>query len=126
MLGKNLLTPKNFSKLAIPKAELDAILKALHSDPLKNDPLPPLEPQVIKVKGDCSSFSFDEFQSLLRTRRNRSRPELNQIPDKVYKKYPSVAKYLFQLLMDCLRLRRVDRIKMYHQLWSVQFSFAME
>ena len=109
--GKDLLTPKNFSKLAIPKAELDVILKALHSDPLKDDPLPPLdglpEPPVIKVKFDGSSFSFDDFQSLLRTRRNGSRPGPNQIPYKVYKKCPGVAKYLFQLLLDCLRLRRV-------------------
>ena len=70
--GKDLLTPKNFSKLSLPTAELDNILRKLHSDPLKDDPLPPLDglpdPPSIKVKFDGSSISFVDFEALFRTR----------------------------------------------------------
>ena len=88
--GKDLLTPKNFSKLTIPTAELDKILKSLHADPSRDIPLPPLEglpdPPAVKVEFDTSPPSFESFMAVVKTRRNRSRPGPNIIPYKLYKK----------------------------------------
>ena len=82
--GKDLLSPKNFSKLSIPTADLDRILKALHSDPSRDIPLPPLEglpdPPVVKAKFDAAPFSFESFEGILQSRRNGSRPGPNVIP----------------------------------------------
>ena len=109
--GKDLLTPRNFTKLTLPTQELDRILKTLHSDPEKDTPLPHLEelpdPPSVKVKFDTSPFSSEEFNAVIRSRRNGSRPGPNQNPYKVYKRCPDIAKYLFQLCLDCLRLKRV-------------------
>ena len=109
--GKDLLRPKNFSKLSIPTADLDRILKSMHSDPSRDVPLPPLDglpdPPVVDFKFDASTFSSQAFGGILRSRRNASRPGPNAIPYKLYKKCPGAAKYLFQLLCDCLRLKRV-------------------
>ena len=109
--GKDLLSPRNFSKLALPTDKLDEILHSLHSDPDKDTPLPFLDglpdPPAVKVKFDASSFSFTEFDAVIRSRRNGSCPGPNRIPYKVYKKCQDIAKYLFKLCLDCLRLKRV-------------------
>ena len=59
--GKDLLTPRNFTKLSLPTQELDAVLKSLHSDPDKDTPLPCLEglPDApsVKVQFDTSPCS---------------------------------------------------------------------
>jgi len=76
--GKDLLTPKNFCKLSIPMVEMDKHLKALHSDPSRDLPLPPLEglPSApdIKMRFDASDFSVDDFSMVLKSRRNASKP----------------------------------------------------
>ena len=109
--GKNLLTPRNFTKLSLPTDKLDEILKSLHSDPDKDTPLPSLnglpDSPSVKVKFDTSSFSAEEYDAVIRSRRNGSRPGPNQIPYKVYKKCSEIAKYLYHLCLDCLRLKRV-------------------
>ena len=83
----------------------------MHSDPEKDTPLPDLEelpdPPSVKVKFDTWPFSSEEFNAVIRSRRNGSRPGPNQNPYKVYKRCPDIAKYLFQLCLDCLRLKRV-------------------
>ena len=109
--GKDLLTPKNFSKLTIPTAELDKILKSLHADPSRDIPLPPLEglpdPPAVKVEFDTSPPSFESFMAVVKTRRNGSRPGPNVIPYKLYKKCPGLARYLFELHRECIKKNRV-------------------
>ena len=109
--GKDLLAPRNFTRLSLPTEKLDEILKSLHSDPDKDTPLPFLDglpdPPSVKVKFDTSPFSTEEFNAVIRSRRNGSRPGPNLTPYKVYKKCPDIAKYLYQLCLDCLRLQRV-------------------
>ena len=109
--GKDLLKPRNFTRLSLPTEKLDEILKSLHSDPDKDTPLPHLDglpdPPPVNVKFDTSPFSTEEFNAVIRSRRNGSRPGPNQTPYKVYKKCPDIAKYLHHLCLDCLRLQRV-------------------
>ena len=109
--GKDLLKPRNFTKLSLPTEQLDQILEAMHSDPDRDTRLPSLDglpdPPSIKVKFDTSPFSAEDFDAVIRSRRNGSRPGPNQVPYKVYKKCPGIAKYLFNLCLDCLRLKRV-------------------
>ena len=70
--GKDILKPRVNTKLAIPKAKLDSILKSLHSDPTRDVPLPDLEglPETpnILFSFNASKFLRKDFETILQSR----------------------------------------------------------
>ena len=63
--------------------------------------LPP-EPLLFK-KFNKSCFSYDDFLDILSSRRNASAAGLNGIPYKVYKKSPTISKFLFKKFQACFK-----------------------
>ena len=100
--GQSLLDPKCFVSLKADQANLDQHKASSLNDQSYNVPLGQLEglppqPQLIKMfKKGC--FSYDDFLSLLSSRRNASASGLNGISYKVYKKCSKLSKFLFQIL----------------------------
>ena len=109
--GKELLNPKSKGELCVTQKVFDNHLKTLFADDLKEAPLPTLEglpdPPVIKHYFNGKRFSEAEFQKVLQTRRNGSAPGANKIPYKVYKKCPSLSKFLFSIICAVQRTGNV-------------------
>ena len=92
--GKSLLDSKYFVSLKVDQANLDQYKAFILNDQSDNAPSGQLEglpaqSQLMKMfKKGC--FFYDDFLSLLSSRRNASSPGLNGIPYKVYKKCSNV------------------------------------
>ena len=87
--GKELLDSKSDAKLTVDQSTLDKFKSASVEDKFYDVPLNPLEglpsPPNLKVPFSSKSLSFDEFSTILASRRNASCPGLNSILYKVYK-----------------------------------------
>ena len=105
--GKDVLDPKCQAKLECTRAVLDAFKSATVSDTLFNSSLSPIDglPPAPKVSSifDSSSFKLQDFEKIVRSRRNASAPGINMIPYKVYKKCPQLMSFLFKLCLSCQR-----------------------
>ena len=80
-------------------------------DKFYDAPLNPLE-----VPFSSKSLSFDEFSTILPSRRNASCPGLNAIPYKIYKRCRQICKFLFNIFCSFLK----------HSLLPLQWHYAME
>ena len=110
--AKNLLDPKSYCGLKVEQEILDKhkslnLTDKNYNIPLgKLDTLPPEPPLLKKFNKSC--FSYDNFITILSTRRNASAPGLNSIPYKVYKRCPIINKFLFKyskLVLDRMRFQ---------------------
>ena len=101
--GKAVLDPRVDTKLSIGLDELDAHRASSLKDPFASIPLGDLEglppPPKQKMPWKPSSFNLQEFEALLKSRRNGSAPGLNMIPYKVYKVCENLKHYLFRILV---------------------------
>ena len=90
--GKDLLSPKCKVKPAFNSNDFNKFLQEQFSDPQRNDPLPTLDglpdKPPIRHKFNGSAFKKRDYNKLMLSRRNGSRPGLNSIPYKVYKNAP--------------------------------------
>ena len=80
-----------------------------HLEGLPEDP-------VIKTPFFCKPFTYDDFQRILQTRRNKSSPGINAIPYKVYKNCTQINNFLFKIFISCLK----------HEVVPLQWRYAME
>ena len=118
--GKELLDPKSNVCLSVSKELLDKHKANLVEDKNYNTTLKdleglPLDP-VIKTPFSSKPFTFDDFERLLQTRRNKSSPGINAIPYKVYKKCTQLSSFLFNIFISCLK----------HEVVPLQWRYAME
>ena len=105
--GKNLLRPKENVSPAVPLEVLDNFLLKSTSDTNKYVPLTPLDglpdaPQV-KVPFNSTRFNYNDFEKLIKSRRNSSKPGSNGIPYKVYKRCTMISCFLFDIFCRCSR-----------------------
>ena len=109
--GKDVLDPKCYNALSVEQDILDSFKASSVSDPLRDEPLPhldglPANPE-ISVPFDVSLLKFDDFLSLLYSRRNGSKAGVNMLPYKAFKKCPQTASYLFKIYRSCVKLHVV-------------------
>jgi len=99
---KKLFTAKTSGKLIVKKEDLDDYLDKTYNDSLKDEELPymsglerPTEPGEQFNMGQIQMTELDRF---LKKARASSAPGPNGIPYKVYKKCPSIKRFLFRIL----------------------------
>ena len=103
-VGKEILAEKSRASLKVEKEVINAYVKEVASDPLREidlgnlDGLPDVVPPSIAF--NSKKFSFEEFQKIVKKARNKSRPGPNQIPYKVYKKCPLTCKVLLKAMNE--------------------------
>ena len=118
--GKDLLNPKSNISLCVSQEELDDHKSQTVKDPIYNTPLETLEglppTPAVKVPFSSKSFSYDDFEKVLATRRNKSSRGINGIPYKVYEKCTQISSFLFKLFSSCLK----------HSVVPLQWRYAME
>ena len=118
--GKELLDSKSDAKLTVDQLTLDKFKSASVENKFYDVPLNPLEglpsSPNLKVPFSSKSLSFDEFSTILASRRNASCPGLNAIPYKVYKQGTQIRKLLFNIFFSCLK----------HSVVPLQWRYAME
>ena len=104
---KEVLSEKKSVPLKVDANTIKSYVREVASDPLKDVDLGPLpgllDAPLPDIPFDVSKFKFSDFKYILRKTRNASRPGHNQIPYKVYKKCPELAKYLFGLFISVLK-----------------------
>ena len=104
---KELLSDNKSVPLKVDTTTINAYVKEVASDPLREVDLGSLpglpDAPLPSIPFDESKFRFSDFKYILRKTRNASRPGHNQIPYKVYKKCPELAKYLFGLFISVLK-----------------------
>ena len=66
------------------------------------DDLP--SPPAVSSVFNSSTFSFEDFTSIVNTRRNASSSGINMLPNKVYKKCPRISSFLFKIFKSSLKL----------------------
>ena len=97
LLGK----PKN-GELKCTAEEAEANVRACHSDPLHDVPLPEcpytLTAQEPEIPFDCSDIRFDEIQAIVRKARAASAPGPSGSTYKIYKSCPLLVKRLWRYL----------------------------
>ena len=101
--GKDLLNPSASTPLVADRVSLDTHRQKVLTDPFAGIPLEALEglpPPAKEVLTPLSggTFTWPEFEALLKTRRNASAPGTNMIPYIVYKCCESLARYLLNIL----------------------------
>ena len=106
---KEVLSENKSVPLKVDSTTINQYVKEVASDPLKGVDLGPLpglpDAPIPSTAFDEGKFKFSDFKHILRKTRNGSRPGHNQIPYKVYKKCPELAKYLFGLFISVLKSR---------------------
>ena len=106
---KKVLSDDKSVPLKVDSPTINKYVQEVASDPLKDvdlGPLPGLPDAPLPTAAfDEGKFKFSDFKYILRKTRNASRPGHNQIPYKVYKKCPELAKYLFGLFLSVLKSR---------------------
>ena len=104
---KEILSESVNAPLRASQDTINDYVKKVASDPLKHVDLGPLDglpdAPLPNVPFNEEKFKFSDFKYILRKTRNASRPGPNQIPYKVYKKCPELAKHLFELLLATFR-----------------------
>ena len=100
--GKDILSETSRVNLKVDKEVINSYVKEVAADPLREVDLGTLAglpdlPPPLKQFTD-RKFSFQELQSILKKTRNNSRPGLNQIPYKLYKKCPTTCKILLKAM----------------------------
>ena len=104
--AKEVLSPKDRTALKVKKEIIDAYVEDVASDPKRSvnlgklDDLPDF--QAPKTKFKETTFTFSEFQAVIKRTRNASSPGPNKIPYKVYKKCKSLANYLFDIIKSAI------------------------
>ena len=87
---------------------LDKHKSKILSDHHFNIPLPDLQglppAPIPHYNFNISGLKFDDFISVLNSRRNGSSPGINGIPYKVYKKCPKLMSFLFKIFKSCTKL----------------------
>ena len=84
------------------KEVLDQYVESVTKDPLRSVDLPPLPglpecPQP-EVPFESRSFKLNDLYNCLKKTKNASKPGVNKIPYKVYKKCENLAKCLFLII----------------------------
>ena len=106
---KEVLSENKSVPLKVDSTTINQYVMEVASDPLKDVDLGPLpglpDAPIPSTAFDEGKFNFSDFKHILRKTRNGSRPGHNQIPYKVYKKCPELAKYLFGLFISVLKSR---------------------
>ena len=102
--ARDVLSPRVKSEPEVSKEKLNDFIRAVGSDNNRDVPLGPLDGlndfQVQVEAFDDRPFSFCFFQRILKKKRNASKPGPNQIPYKVYKKCPRLAKIIFSIMQN--------------------------
>ena len=100
--GKELLHSKPDAKLTVDHFRLDKFKSASVEDKFYDAPLNPLEglpsSPNLKVPFSSKSLNFDEFSTILASRRNASCPGLNAIPYKAYKQCIQICKFFSSII----------------------------
>ena len=104
--AKSILSSKESVPLKVSKEVLDQYVESVTKDPLRNVDLPPLPglpdcPQP-EVPFESRSFKLNDLKNILKKTKNASKPGVNKIPYKVYKKCENLAKCLF-LIIKCVQ-----------------------
>ena len=105
--GKSLLDPKCSTTLKVEQSVLDSHKSSSVSDKFFDIPLRALEgltesPSISKPFS-LVALKYDDFVSILNTRRNASAPGYNVIPYKVYKKCTKINSFLFNVFKSCVK-----------------------
>ena len=115
-----MLDSKSDAKFTVDHLALDKFKSAYVEDKFYDVLLNPLEglpsSNNLKVPFSSKSLSFDEFSTILASRRNTSCPGLNAILYKVYKQCTQIRKFLFNIFCSCLK----------HSVVPLQWHYAME
>ena len=105
--GKSLLDPKCSTTLQVEQSVLDSHKSSSVSDKFFYIPLCALEglPESPSISKPFSqvALKYDDFVSILNTRRNASAPGYNVIPYKVYKKCTKINSFLFNVFKSCVK-----------------------
>ena len=105
--GKSLIDPKCSTTLQVEQSVLDSHKSSSVSDKFFDIPLRALEglPESPSISKPFSlvALKYDDFVSILNTRRNSSAPGYNVIPYKVYKKCTKINSFLFNVFKSCVK-----------------------
>ena len=106
--GKSLLDPKcSSTTLQVEQSVLDSHKSSSVSDKFFDIPLCALEglPESPSISKPFSlvALKYEDFVSILNTRRNASAPGYNVIPYKVYKKCTKINSFLFNVFKSCVK-----------------------
>ena len=105
--GKSLLDPKCSTILQVEQFVLDSHKSSSVSDKFFEIPLRALEglPESPSMSKPFSlvALKYDDFVSILNTRRNASALGYNVIPYKVYKKCNKINSFLFNVFKSCVK-----------------------
>jgi len=109
--AKEMLAPRVNTQLNVPKITLDAYVRDVASDPLRDVELGELPglPEVPESVGSLSNkaFSFMHFMRVLKKKKSASQPGPNKIPYRVYKSCPQLARFLHRILNEVFRGERI-------------------
>ena len=104
---KEILSDSSNVPLKVCPQTINKYVQEVASDPLKHVDLGLLEglPEapLPEVPFNEEKLKFSEFKYTLKKKRNASKPGPNQIPYKVYKKCPELAKHLFGLILSTFK-----------------------
>ena len=101
-VAKEVLSPKVFSQPTVSQAQLDIHVSSICRDEQREVPLGDL-PGLPAFSGATSSFdnkplNRNVLNLIVKRKRNASKPGVNGIPYKVYKKCPQILNYLFRIM----------------------------
>lgn len=110
---KTIFTKEKSGALKTTKADLEAHLKATHSDPRRYEHLtipsdiPPIDPPEYHFPTDPPTWK--EVENTVRKARTASAPGPNGVPYKVYKNTPDVLRFLWKLMRTAWQRKIVPK-----------------